>query len=118
MKRDMDLVREILFAVERDEGLEALSEKYGNALVAGHVAILKDAGLVEAKIFGSDLLRVPSAAHISRLTWAGHEFLDNARDNALWKKTLKFIGSKVSSVSFAVLTECLKEQALQLLKSS
>lgn len=106
MKRDM--IREILFAVERDEGLEALSEKHGNALVAGHVAILKDAGVVEAKIFGTDLLRVPSAAHIFRLTWAGHEFLDNARDNTLWKKTLKGIGSKVASISFTVLTACLE----------
>ncbi len=88
MKRDLNLVREILFAVERDEGLEALSAQRGQALVAGHVAILKDAGLVEAKIFETDLLSVPRAAHIIRLTWAGHEFLDNARDNKVWKKVL------------------------------
>lgn len=117
MKRDMDLVREILFCAEKDEQVEGLAEKYGHEMVAGHVAILIDAGMVDARVVPNGM-GIPSAAHIIRLTWAGHEFLDNARDNALWKKTLKFIGSKVSSVSFAVLTECLKEQALQLLKSS
>lgn len=108
MKRDMYLIREILFAVERDEGFVELSKKYGEALVAGHAAILKDAGLVEAKIFETSLLGVPCAAHIFRLTWNGHEFLDNARDNAIWKKTLKEIGSKAASVSFKVLTACLE----------
>lgn len=112
MKRDMDLVRAILFCAEKDEPMAGLVEMYGNEMVAGHVAILMDAGMVEAAIVPNHV-GVPRAARIIRLTWAGHEFLDNARDNAIWKKTLKGIGSKVSSVSFKVLTACLEAAVRQ-----
>ena len=111
MKRDMELVREILFCAEKDDSTAALEEKYGRETVAGHVAILKDAGMIEGAIVPNHV-GVPVAARIIRLTWAGHEFLDNARDNVVWKKVLKTIGEKTASVSFAVLSECLKQAIL------
>lgn len=111
MKRDMELVREILLCVEKGEGLAALTVKHGSETVAGHVAILNDAEMVKAAIAENNV-GIPMSAHIIRLTWAGHEFLDNARDNAVWKKVMKSLGGKVASVSFSVLTECLKRAVL------
>lgn len=112
MKRDLNLVREILFCAEKDEPLVTLIEKHGKSIIAGHVAILQDAGFVEAAV-ASDGKGVPMAAQIIRLTWSGHEFLDNARDNAIWKRVLAIVGKNVASVSLAVLSECLKRAVLQ-----
>lgn len=111
MKRDMELIREILFCAEKDVSVETLQKQYGRETIAGHVAILKDAGMVEAAIVPNNV-GVPIAAHVIRLTWTGHEFLDNARDDVIWKKVLKSIGTKISSVSLAVLTECLQQAVL------
>ena len=111
MKRDMDLVREILFCVEKDEDLSILEKQYGTDKVIGHVAIMQDAGLVDAML-ERDVEGKLFLAVLFRLTWAGHEFLDNARDNAVWKKVMKALGGKVASASFSVLTECLKRAVL------
>lgn len=111
MKRDMELVREILFCAEKDEDLSVLEKQHGADKVVGHVAIMQDAGLVDAIVERDSEGRLFLAV-LFRLTWAGHEFLDNARDNTLWKKTMKVIGGKVASASFSVLTECLKQAIL------
>ena len=40
MKRDMELVRKLLFLAEADGKDDELCEEYGQDVVAGHVAIL------------------------------------------------------------------------------
>lgn len=49
MKRDMELVRKLLFLAEEDGKDDKLCEEYGQDVVAGHVAILLDAKLIEGK---------------------------------------------------------------------
>lgn len=112
MKRDMELVRKILFLAEEEKSLDELSGLYDDALVAGHVAILTDAELVLAAVAnGSD--GKPIAADIIRLTWAGHEFIDNARNDTLWRKAMDKIGNISTSVSFNVLTQVLTSLTMQ-----
>lgn len=89
MKRDMDLVREILLQVEShnspDEELENLKvEGFDDLLIFYHVHLLSDAGLLwatEARAIG-----IYEWSPIA-LTWAGHEFLDSIRDPEIWEKT-------------------------------
>jgi hypothetical protein len=107
MKRDMNLVRDLLLLAEADGDDTELCSKYGREVVAGHTAILVDAGLVEGGIAcGSD--GKPIASDIIRLTWAGHEFLDNARNDTIWNKSMATIKAKSISVSFDILTTLLK----------
>ena len=89
MKRDMDLCRRILLAAESSPADKwvvgfPFSDEYGEHLVGEHVALLADAGLVDANITryyggGMDFT-------IKNLTWAGHDFLDAARDEGRWAK--------------------------------
>jgi len=106
MKRDMDIIRNILLTVEESGEFHSRDDIEGY-----HIAIMKDAGLVVA------------AAHytgdgyvggITRLTWHGHEFLDNARSPEIWNKLKEQLQEKMASVSFDVLMELLKA----LIKSS
>jgi hypothetical protein len=77
MKRDMDLVRSILLAIEKaDTPLNELDiPGYDDDdVIVYHVGIMTQAGLIqEAEIDFRD-------SHTGVvLTWAGHEFLDAAR---------------------------------------
>lgn len=89
MKRDMDLVREILLKVEEQtddprKPAEIVIEGHSAEAISYHVMLLAEARLVEAVDF-SHMTR-----HLwrpQRLTWAGHEFLDDVRDPEIWRRT-------------------------------
>lgn len=113
MKRNMSLIRELLFVAEADGDDSVLCEKYGREVVAGHVALLLDAELVKGCAPCGQNNR-PIASVITRLTWKGHEFLDNARNDTVWKRVTGVIKEKSVSVSFEVLTELLKSSVVAL----
>ena len=105
MKRDMDLIRNILLQTEA--GQPIVGEK---TAVVYHIALLKEAGFVEAVIRNGPW-GMPSEAVIRRLTWAGHDFLDAMRDETIWKKAKdKFIKPGVSW-TVSILAEWLKQEA-------
>lgn len=111
MKRDMELVRKLLFLAEEDGKDDELCEEYGQDVVAGHVAILLDAKLIVGEVVCNEVGE-PVASVILRLTWAGHEFLDNARNDTIWRGVLSKIKSAALTVSFDVLAELLKSGAM------
>jgi hypothetical protein len=87
MTRDMGLVRQILFAVERDpHGFapdEIKIEGYTEEEIGYHSLLLIEAGLLEGEETTAMGHRSPNAC-VTRLTWAGHEFLDAARNDNTW----------------------------------
>src|ERR1700730_526538 len=98
MKRDMDLIRDLLIGLEADSRLDGqgwltpdatenlgvigLSE-HSTQEVAYHLNLLIEAGLVRGN-YGIGKEGMPA---ISKLTWQGHEFLDDIRDPSIWSKT-------------------------------
>ncbi|EJA0881225.1 DUF2513 domain-containing protein, partial [Listeria monocytogenes] len=54
---------------------------------------------------------------VSKITWSGHQFLDNIRDDEVWKKTKKTV-SKFSSVSVSLLSTISSNVLSQLIKNS
>jgi hypothetical protein len=40
---------------------------------------------------------------VDRLTWAGHDFLDSARNREIWNQTKRVVAEKKGSVSFEML---------------
>lgn len=117
MKRDMNLVREILLAIESEEtgyapnGLSL--EGYSQEQIGYHILILLEAGLVEGQKTTSMSSRSPSAI-ATRLTWTGHEFLDAARDKGRWKKALSIVQEKGGgAVTIGILTQLLSVLAKQ-----
>ncbi len=100
----MDLVREIL------RQIEAWPEPQGwvefdmpDRLpdeVSYHVEKMADAGLIQAQDV-SNLQMYDWRA--KKLTWAGHEFLDDARDDKVWSGAKKRLGAQFASASFEVI---------------
>ena len=120
MKRDMDLVRKILLALEENEddfetGWQPEIDDHSFEEICYHLEIMKEAGLLEADIereIGSPLPII----YLRRLTWEGHEFLDSAREESLWnrakQKTVEATGGLSLHMLKGVLLK-LGEQALE-----
>ena len=103
MKRDMDLIRTIFFAVEESPcGFQPQPEKFGvdSATFGMHAVLLEEAGLIEASI--PEVCGGPrECIWIERLTWKGHEFLDNVRDDTVWAE----VRSKGTDLSFQLVLQ-------------
>ena len=97
MKRDMDLIREILLWMEGEGNGAFLPTEFpplaNPQVLMEHLQILKSGGLLEtAGKFGV------------RISWEGHEFVDKVRDPEIWQKT-KDGASKVGSWSIKLLAD-------------
>lgn len=104
MKRDMELIRKILLVIsEYDHGHapdDLVISGYTDEQIAYHCFILDEAGLIKASNTTSSESLSPEAIPI-RLTWSGHEFIENAKNDGVWAQT-KAAVSKVGDVSFSV----------------
>lgn len=115
MKRDLDLVREILLWMEaQPEGRNCNTWEFdipgrSEKDIGYHAYLMHQAGLIIAYDTTSMSDDAPSWAPLM-LTWGGHEFIDAAKDNGIWEKAKKNIIGPAASVSFTLLLEWLKEE--------
>ena len=102
MKLKIDLVKAILLAIEEDDDWSAPFEieidGYESKDVVYHLFLMDEAGLIQ----GIDLSASGSRRYaVDRLTWEGHEFLANSKDETNWKRLKKALAT-VGDVSFDV----------------
>ncbi len=115
MKRDMDLARRILLAIEADStvtggdfGIPLEFEGVPQETISYHVKLLERAGLIEA----TDLSDSGEFLWMAQgLTWEGHEFLDAARESGRWEKAKQVVLEKTGGLSFDVLKALLTKWA-------
>lgn len=97
MKRDMDLVRQILQQIEERKahtpniGVWATGRSRDE--IYEHLQIMEDAGLVE----GVDIM--PKFPRCQRMMWEGHEFLEQSRDEGIWEQAKDKAIAKTGSLS-------------------
>lgn len=114
MKRDMDLCRRILLTVEDSPPGESVEmpfvDDYPKNVVARHVGLLSEAGLVEAETGWNPVPMDPTTLgyYVTDLTWAGHDFLDAARDEGIWAKAKERFSDAGVSATFTLLKEMLE----------
>lgn len=106
MKRDLELVRRILLHLEADEASPSgfggfVEDGYDLPAIHYHIRLLHDAGLIEADEI------VPGQWWPERMTWSGHEFLDAARNEELWKETRTRVEKGTGAAPFSVFHELL-----------
>lgn len=99
MRRDEDLIRELLFRIEEEE--DHLSTRYTLTIgmskearrEVGHIQLLADAGFVSLSGRSNDMVRI---------TNPGHDFIAAIRDDTVWNKT-KEVTSKAGISTLKVL---------------
>ena len=109
MKRDMDLVRAIVLAIEAAPGYapEPLTiPNYAPEHIGHHVYLMIQGGLLEGSDITAQGAPCPQAI-ATCLTWTGHEFADAARNDTRWSTAKKVVTEKAGSVTVEVLTKLL-----------
>lgn len=116
MKRDMDLIRKMLLALEELDGT-GLGEMEGvdRKVFAEHAQLLVEAGLAEAKVIRSNL--AISDAYVMRLTFAGHDFVDSVKNDGLWSKVRSKVLTSGASFTFDLIKDLLKAEVAKGLPS-
>lgn len=103
-KRDLDLIRELLLGLEA--GQEVDLSAYDQQHVFYNIYLIIDARLADGVVtWGIDSYgkRIPHAASLSHLTWAGQDFLASARNSEVWRKATGEVARKGLDVSLDVL---------------
>jgi Hypothetical protein (DUF2513) len=123
MKRDMELIRALMLEIESKDNIFSFQNLYLESVndlgysfqqIDYNLEILIEAGLLIGKVqpqAGFDRRIID----IERLSWNGHEFIDNARNESVWKKAMTTVSEKGGSVSVGVLTQLLTSVAKQLI---
>lgn len=106
MERDFNLIRRILLSVETKPVGELLQDLlYDDTdqyIVAEHVRIMIEEGLIDGKV--TDYINgMPPGYLIRRLTWKGHDFLANAKNDTIWKKVMSEAKEKGTSMTTVVI---------------
>ncbi len=105
MKRDMDLIRKLLFYFEetKDTVHDDLPkiEGYDSNNIKYHIYLMYDSNLlhcepVKSEISGQILYLMPL-----NLSWDGNEFLERIRNNTTWERIKKTIVDKGDAFSFS-----------------
>ena len=125
MRRDVDLIRKILFAIEEDDWIYTgvKISGYEESQVYYHLVIMSDANLISIRVYNPDY---PPEEDIKavRLTWEGHEFLEAIRDDKRWEKVKTemskgrgFVFDVAKSIAIDFLEEEINPYRVQSLKS-
>ncbi len=112
MRRDSDLLRAILLAVEADDRCEILClpriTGYNDEMVHFHARLLVEKGLL--KTYFPDRTGTQPWVCI-RLTWEGYDFLDAIRDPKVWR-SVKRAATKIGSWSVETIAAIAKAMIL------
>ena len=103
----MDLIRLILLRVESGDNVAAIPD-YAESAILYHGSLAIEAGLLDGEVIQGESGVIVSAI-IRKLTWAGHDFLDSARDEGTWLKATQRVAKAGGSWTFDLLKQVLTE---------
>ena len=89
MKRDLDLVRQLLLQIEAlpaGPPVQYRTSEIEDPVLLAHFELVLAAGLVNGKIARSQGTR-GDVISIVGLTWEGHEWIEMVRSDAVWDET-------------------------------
>lgn len=113
MKLDHELVRDILILIEDSSSLRGPTDKEFLLIGESHDADKLQVGYTLDKIFEAGFTKLKPLPggdsyyflQSGSLTFNGHAYLDNIRDNDIWNSTKKKITSTVGSASLEIFSK-------------
>lgn len=113
MRRDMDLIRKMVLAIEEHPSgwaPELNIEGYEPGQISYHAYLLVDSGLAA----GSDMTSMGSSGpeyYINHLTSAGHDFAESARNEFIWNEVREDLKKKgVLSATLDIVKQLLNKR--------
>lgn len=129
MKRDMELIRKILFYIEENyvagqKWIRSINiEGYEDAVVTEHILLAYESGLIQDI---KDISTLGGTSYfVGNLSNSGYDFLDKIRNDTIWNKTKATIREKglpmltgtVSTVANAFITAAAKGVTNSIIKN-
>ncbi|MDT3779174.1 DUF2513 domain-containing protein [Nitrospira sp. MA-1] len=115
MKRDLDLIRNLLLALEDKPGPESVDsfhiEGYDDLTVKYHLLLLAQAKLIDYEPETTKTGRIIRVLAFNP-SWQGHEFLDAVRNETVWRK----VKAQSSEMGLSVPFEIVKSLAIEAIK--
>jgi hypothetical protein len=113
MQRDMDLIRKILLGIEESPhgfvGERLNIEGYSTEQIGYHAWLMAEAGLIRAHEVTQHNATSPVAIPLC-LTWAGHEFLAESKNEGTWRKGTAAVMAKTGAIGFEILKAVLSAE--------
>jgi hypothetical protein len=104
MKRDLDLVRQILLEIEKSESKDGSSLPSIDGVepdrIAYHVDLMMQAGWLTGD--KQEYIGGPPEYSRLNLTWHGHDYLDAVRERSVWADIKKIAAEKGISLTIEV----------------
>lgn len=101
MTRDMELVRKIMLAIAATEQpLDSLMVRIANYTpeqIGEHVRLLHEARLLDGQLSLSADRRLRWSE--LRLTWNGHDFVECARNETIWRMAHELLANETSTAT-------------------
>jgi len=107
MKRDWDLIRIILKKLHDEEFGDIVG--YEQEMIDEHINLLQEADLIQVGVSYEDGY---TPLNTCRLTWQGHDFIESAANEGLYKQAVQK-AKAVGSVSFEIVKAVIAELAKQ-----
>lgn len=107
MRRNLDIIRLLLLKFEGSDkviGLEYFSEEQQ----LYHSVLLIEAGYAHGEIM-HDQDGNPTCTRVSRLTWAGHEFLELTKDDTIWNHAKSVVAESAKGAAAEIVTSACKQ---------
>jgi hypothetical protein len=115
MKRDMEIIRQILLNVEDDKyvlGQTVRLPGIPDEVCGHHVALILDAGLAIGHLHRTDSHGIVGA-DVERLTSAGHDFCEGIRHDTIWNKVKIHVLKPGAAYTLSTVIEYVKVQIHQ-----
>lgn len=129
MKRDMDLIREILLYIEANykPGMGSMHielEGFSSSLILEHCKLAFDSGLLQS--FEDTSIGYGDDCLVGNLSSEGYDYLEKIRDNSIWHKVKQTVKEKglpmvvetLKTVASAFITAAAEGVANSILKKS
>lgn len=116
MKRDINLVKEILLIIEDSPTIQTsidLSDSspingYDTLQISYHLRLLHEAGYIKGNMILPEGTEVYYIAFLE-MTWAGHEFLQILKDKEILSKITKLSKDGITNLSFDLVKDIAKK---------
>lgn len=118
MKRDMDVVRKLLFYFEEKPDHQHVEkpevEGCDEPTIQHHLILMFEAGLLRCEPEVTKTGRIIRVVPFT-LTWKGFEFLDRVRQDSVWQRLKAKVQSGTGGLAYSTLNELAKLWAAQAL---
>lgn len=112
MERDMEAIRDVMLAVRQSNTVVRAVDGMADDVFKYNAMLAIDGGLAVGKYQKGrmDSSPVPIAAIVSDLTFAGHDFIDGAKDAEIWGIVKKRMLKPTAAWTFGLIAELIKEE--------